>query len=112
MRSLGAGARGQEKHPLSVLLFPQATRSQPPLTYTGPHPPPSAAVPPGPAVGSGSWEVEAGAGAPCPPEAPSWVALDLGVPLRRDRRGIEGMLRGRACKARTEGGGVQEDTYL
>lgn len=84
----------------------------PPPTYTGPHPPPSAAVPPGPAVGRGSWEVEAGVGAPCPPEAPSWVALDLGVPLRRDRRGIEGMLRGRACKARTERGGVQEDTYL
>ena len=51
-------------------------------------------------------------GAPCPPGAPSWVALDLGVPLRRDRRGIGGMLRGRGRRAGTEGGGVQEDTYL
>ena len=75
----------------------------PPATYTGPHPPPKAPLPPGPDGSGGSWEVEAGVGvrAPCPPDAPSWVALDLDVPLRRHRRGIREVVGARVC---TQGG--------
>lgn len=62
------------------------------LTYTSPHPLPKAPGTPDPAIGRGSWELGAAAGAraPGPLEAPSWVALDLGMPLRRDRKGIRG----------------------
>ena len=30
-------------------------------------------------------EARAGVGAPCPADAPSWVVLDLDVPLRRQK---------------------------
>lgn len=50
-------------------------------------------------------------GAPCPPEAPSWVALDLGMPLRTDTQQIRGGPV-RVCREMAQGGGVGEDTYL
>lgn len=44
-----------------------------------------------------------GAGAPCPPEGPGWVALDLGMPLRTDRERIKGDGQEEACRDRAQG---------
>ena len=51
-------------------------------------------------------------GAPCPADAPSWVVLDLDVPLRRQKGNQRGGW-GQGCARRvgTERGGGQ-DTYL
>lgn len=52
-----------------------------------PKPPSKMLSLPGPDTGVGSWEMEDGVGAPCPPETSSWVALDFGGPLK-EKKGL------------------------